>query len=113
MPITSLGEVGSANNKASGTTLAVANTSASGIPAGTLLLMVVGYDNHASATAATVTPSATGGASWVAHLAPVGSGITTTAGAGIWHTTFACRTVSDVAVGGTLTTLTFSSAVVA
>lgn len=113
MAITALGEVGSASNKTSGTSLAVTNTSASIIPAGTLLLMVVAYDNHASTTAATVTASNTGGGVWTQRLAPVGSGVTTTAGSGIWDTTFSCRTVSDVAVGGTLTTLTFGNAVVA
>lgn len=107
-----LGKLGEAQNKVSGTTLAVPNTSGAIIPAGTTLYLALTFDNHASATAATVSLSNAGGAAWANGAGPIGSGITTSAGAGIWQRTFYVKTTAAIAVGATITTITFGSAVV-
>lgn len=106
-----LGELGSGSSSTAGTTLAVTNTTGAIIPAGTLLVMSYTTDNPASVTAPTLTPSSAGGTAWNVRLAPVGSGVTTTAGSGIWHATWSCRTVSSIASGATITTITQTSTV--
>jgi hypothetical protein len=69
----------------------VTNTTGAVILAGTLIHITGCWDNIASVTAPTITSSTVGGATATAnHATAVGSGVTTTAGAGIWHQCFRC-----------------------
>jgi hypothetical protein len=107
-----LGIVGSAQNKTSATTLAVIATKT--IPANTLVNLVLGHDNHASATATTATLSNTPTAqAWTAKTAAAQSGATTTAGTGVVHRVWFVRTNAAIAAGATLTTITFGNAIIA
>lgn len=106
MAVTDLGLLGSGQSSTAGTTLPVVNTTGAIIPAGTLLILAGTWDNIASVTAPTITASASGGGTWTARLAPLGSGVTTTAGSGIWHAVWTVLTTADIASGATITTLT-------
>lgn len=111
MAITNLGVMGSAQSKAAGTTLAITNTTGAVIPAGTLLVLSYASDNLASTTAPTLSVSNSGGVAWTRLFAPVGSGVTSTAGAGIWHCAWYALTTVDIATGATITTVTTTSVV--
>jgi len=113
MAVTRLGLLGSAQDKVSGTTLAITNSSGATIPAGTLLAIAFTFDNHASVTATVTSLSnGAGGAAWT--LTPVnGSGASTTAGSGIWLRAGYVVTATAIAPSATITTITFANAVVA
>lgn len=110
MPAASLGSVGTGTNTTSGTTLAV--TASTNIAAGTVLLIALTFDNHASTTAPTLSLSASGGGTWTQCATTYGAGVTTTAGSGIWGAVFVTTTTSAISSGATITTVTFGSAVV-
>ena len=110
MAITALGQVGSATNKAAGTTLAI--TASQTIPAGTLLVLCWTTDNAASTTAPTLSLTNSGGVAWTRQFTPaVGSGVTTTAGSGIWTQVWTVLTTSSISSGATITTVTTTSVV--
>lgn len=110
MAITELGIVGTAENKVSGTTLAI--TANQIIPAGTFLALALTLDNHASTTMATVSLSSSGGGTWTSRAGAIGSGATTTAGTGIFGVLQTCKTTTQISSGATITTVTFGNAVV-
>jgi hypothetical protein len=114
LAIVSLGGLGTGQAKAAGTTITVTNILGSVIPAGSLLVVVGTWDNINSVTAPTITCSTIGGATAIAnHATAVGSGVTTTAGAGIWHQCFRALTTADIAIGATICTLTSNQSAVA
>jgi hypothetical protein len=109
----SLGLVGSGSATTAATTLVVTNTRGTVIPAGTLIHITGCWDNIASVTAPTITCSTVGGGTAIAnHATAIGSGVTTTAGAGIWHQCFRVLTTADIAIGATIATLTSNQSAV-
>ena len=113
MTVTHLGLVGSGSATTAGTTITVTNTSGAAIPAGTLIHIVGCWDNINSVTAPAVTCSAVGGATATAsHGTAVGSGVTTTAGSGIWHQCWRVLTTASIAAGATIATLTSNQSAV-
>ena len=113
MTVTNLGLLGSGSATTAGTTITVTNTSGAAIPAGTLLHIVGCWDNTATVTAPTVTCSTVGGATATAnHATAVGSGVTTTAGSGIWHQCWRVLTTASIAAGATIATLTSNQSAV-
>lgn len=114
MAITDLGLIGTGSSKTAATTLAVVNTTGAVILAGTLIHITGTWDNIASVTAPTITCSTVGGGTAIAnHATAIGSGVTTTAGSGIWHQCFRVLTTADIAIGGTIATLTSNQSAVA
>lgn len=103
------GQVAGNTATTSGTTLVL--TFNIDLPRNTLLVMSLGYDNPASASNPTVTVPDVGGAAWNLRHTATSSGVTTTAGSGIWHATRSLRTTEAIPSGTTLT-ITWSSAVV-
>lgn len=113
MAITDLGLLGTGQASTAGTTLAVTNTTGAVILAGTLIHITGTWDNIASVTAPTITSSTIGGATATAnHATAIGSGVTTTAGAGVWHQCFRALTTTDIAIGATIATLTSNQSAV-
>jgi hypothetical protein len=108
MPIVDLGLMGSSQTKTAGTTLEITNTSGSPIPVGTLLVLSMAQDNAAT-TASPSNSLSTGAGTWTQAGSPVGSGVTTTAGAGIWQHSWYVLTTSEIAINGTITTVTTPS----
>lgn len=111
MAITPLGRLVDGLATAS-TTLAITNTSGATIPAGTVLLIVLGFDNHASATAPTVTLANAPNGEVFQRIgtAPFGQGVSATAGSGVWLDAWGVKLTADLAAGATVTTVTFSAA---
>lgn len=108
---TPLGILASGTSKTSGTTLVVTFTQ--DVAIGTHLTLVLGHDNHAATTASTVTlPATIGGVAPSLRLNPAGSGVTTTAGSGIFLRWWTWVTTAAI-TSGTTFTITFGSAVVA
>jgi isoprenylcysteine carboxyl methyltransferase (ICMT) family protein YpbQ len=109
-----LGLLGSTQTKTAGTTIALTNSTGAIIPAGTLVHITGCWDNIASVTAPTVTCSTVGGGTATAnHATAIGSGVTTTAGSGVWHTCFRALTTASIAIGGAIATLTSDQSAVA
>jgi hypothetical protein len=114
MTVVDLGLLGTGSSKAAATTLAVTNTTGAVIPAGTLIHITGCWDNIASVTAPTITSSTIGGATATAnHATAIGSGITTTAGSGVWHQCFRALTTASIAIGAVICTLTSNQSAVA
>jgi len=112
MAITQLGRIGSGTATSAGTTLAIVNTTGAVIPAGTLIQVSGAWDN-VSATAPALSCSTIGGASAGTAIHSTGqSGITSSAGAGIFHQCWRAVTVSDIASGATIATLTSNQSAV-
>lgn len=106
--------VSSATAKASGTTLTFTNTSGRTIPAGSMFVVGVASDNPASVTAPTFSTSNNNtGGTWNFLATTIGSGVTTTAGSGIWTYSFYLYSTVDVPNGTTISTITWSASVVA
>lgn len=101
-----LGVLGTNSTKTAGTTLAVTNSTGAIIPAGSVLVVNFGCDNINSVTAPTLTLSTIGGVAPTSNHAATGSGVTTTAGSGIWHQCWRVLTTADIAIGATITTIT-------
>jgi hypothetical protein len=113
MAVVSLGLLGTGSSKTAATTLAVTNTTGALIPAGTLIHITGCWDNIASVTAPTITSSTIGGATATAnHATAIGSGITTTAGSGVWHQCFRALTTASIAIGAVICTLTSNQSAV-
>lgn len=108
---TAIGFLGGASATSAGTTIVlVANQT---IPAGTFIHITGTWDNINSVTAPTITCSTVGGGTATAnHATAVGSGITTTAGAGVWHQCFRVLTTSSISSGATIATLTSNQSAV-
>src|SRR6476469_6868673 len=115
MAIGDIGLVGSNNSKVSGTTLAITNTSGATIPAGTLLVLGFVIDNPASVTQPTITFTGNHASlgTWTNARSPVSSGVTTTAGSGIWGYAYYVYTSGTILSGAAITTINTSVAVVA
>src|SRR3954465_13221743 len=114
MAVVDLGLLGTGSSKAAATTLAVTNTTGAVIPAGTLIHITGCWDNIPSVTAPTITSSTIGGATATAnHATAIGSGITTTAGSGVWHQCFRALTTASIAIGAVICTLTSNQSAVA
>jgi hypothetical protein len=110
--VTDLGRLGFNSATTAAATLAVTNSSGKIIPAGTFLHVTGTWDNTTTVTAPTITCSTLGGTTATAnHATPVGSGVTTTAGTGVWHTCFSAVTTTNIAVGATICTLTSNQSV--
>lgn len=109
MAITARGKVGGAYNASASTTVTVASSAT--IPAGTLLFLVLGYDNAANqSTSPTVSCSNLGTAAWTAAFSPpIGQGTSTTAGSGVFIAAFWVIAPSTISSGATLTTVTFGA----
>ena len=113
MAVAGLGLLGSISASTAGTTLVVPNSTGAIIPAGTLIHVTGCWDNINSVTAPTITSSTIGGATATAnHATAVGSGVTTTAGSGVWHQCFRVLTTANIAVGATIATLTSNQSAV-
>jgi len=107
------GLLGTGSATSAGTTITVTNTTGAIIPAGTFIHITGCWDNINSVTAPTVTSSTVGGGTATAnHATAIGSGVTTTAGSGIWHQCFRVLTTSDIASGATIATLTSNQSAV-
>lgn len=113
MAVVDLGELGEGSATTAGTTLAVVNTTGATIAAGTMIHIIGTWDNIASVTAPTITCSTVGGGTATAnHATAIGSGVTTTAGSGVWHQCFRVLTTSTIASGATIATLTSNQSAV-
>lgn len=103
---------GSAQNKTSGTSLAM--TSNQIVPVGTHILVALAHDNHASTTATTASISTmTGNPAWVARQGAIQQGQTTTAGSGVVLRWWSIVVTTQLANGGSIGTITFGNAIVA
>jgi hypothetical protein len=102
-----LGGFGSNATKTVGATLAI--TASSTIPAGTLLVLGVSWDNIDAATPTISTVSASGGGTWTSR-GTANVGVSATAGSGIFAAVYTTLTTSQINSGATITTITFSSA---
>lgn len=113
MAVVPLGLLGSAIGKAAGTTLDIQYLGTNPLPAGTFLVLAVTLDNPASVTAPTLSlTNVSGGATWTRSFATaVGSGVTTTAGSGIWHQTWYVKTTADIVFGNLFATVNTTSVV--
>lgn len=102
-----LGGFGSNATKTVGATLAI--TASSTIPAGTLLVLGIGWDNLTATTPTISSVSNSGGGTWSAD-ATGNIGVSATAGSGVFAAVYTTTTTSEITSGATVTTITFSSA---
>lgn len=102
-----LGGFGSNATKTVGATLAI--TASSTIPAGTLLVLGISWDNIDAATPTISSVSTSGGGTWTSR-GTGNVGVSATAGSGIFAAVYTTLTTSSISSGATITTITFSSA---
>lgn len=102
-----LGGFGSNATKTVGSTLAI--TASSTIPAGTLLVLGISWDNIDAATPTISSVSSSGGGSWTSR-GTANIGVSATAGSGIFAAVYTTLTTSQINSGATITTITWSSA---
>jgi len=102
-----LGSLGSSQSSATGSTLDVTATST--IPAGTVLVLAAVWDNIDLTTPTLTSLSSAGGGTWT-ERATGSSGVTASAGAGIFSAVWTVQTVTEIAASATITTVTWSSA---
>ncbi len=102
-----LGGFGSNATKTVQQTLAI--TASSTIPAGTLLVLGISWDNIDAATPTISSVSTSGGGTWTSR-GTANVGVSATAGSGIFTAVYTTLTTSSISSGATITTITFSSA---
>lgn len=102
-----LGSLGTAQTSATGSTLAI--TASSTIPAGTVLVLAAVWDNIDLTTPVINSISTAGGGSWT-QRGSSSSGVTASAGAGIFADVWTATTTSQINSGATISTITWSSA---
>lgn len=102
-----LGGFGSNATKTIQQTLAI--TASSTIPAGTLLVLGISWDNIDATTPTISSISDSGGGTWTVR-GTGNVGVSATAGSGIYAAVYTTTTTTEIANAATVTTITFSSA---